>query len=271
MIISAGTLDTPKLLLLSGIGPSTKCEGHGIPLCHELSGVGKNLHDHLFLELVTTRKSGSHHRSSYLPSSPEAFEEARKQWMRDQTGPLSDFYLPQMISYLKCDVVLQSKEFKELDEFVQEALLAETVPNYEIYSVSRSFGLYIVKPSLCTHAARILLRPTFNFRSLLNQLIPQPQHTGTPTISAPEQYLAVAVAFMGFQGTGEVKLRSANPEDPPLIDPKFLSHPYDRRVAIEAVRDALQFLDMPYLAKDQIRLATGPKGRSDEEILVRVS
>ena len=73
---------------------------------------------------------------------------------------------------------------------------------------------------------------------------------------------------MGFQGTGEINLRSGNPDHPPLIDPKFLSHPYDRRVAIEAVRDALEFLDMPYLAKDQIRLATGPEGRSDEEILV---
>lgn len=76
---------------------------------------------------------------------------------------------------------------------------------------------------------------------------------------------------MGFQGTGEVNLRSANPEDPPLIDPKFLSHPYDRRVSIEAVRAALEFLDMPYLAKDQIRLATGPEGRSDEEIFVGLS
>lgn len=139
VILSAGSLDTPKLLLLSGIGPSTKCKDHGISHCHELSGVGKNLHDHLFLELVTTRKSGSHHRTSYLPSSPEAFEEARKQWMKDQTGPLSDFYLPQMISYLKSDRVLRSKEFIDLDKAVQEALLADTVPNYEIYSVSGFF------------------------------------------------------------------------------------------------------------------------------------
>ena len=73
---------------------------------------------------------------------------------------------------------------------------------------------------------------------------------------------------MSPQGTGDVDLRSANPADPPLIDPKFLSHPYDRRVAIESVRDALKFLDMPYLAKDQAGLATGPSGKGDEEILV---
>lgn len=177
VIISAGTLDTPKLLLLSGIGPSTKYEGHGIPLCHELSGVGKNLHDHLFLELVTTRKSGSHHRSSYLPSNPEAFEEARKQWMKYQTGPLSDFYLPQMISYLKSHAVLQSKEFKDLDKVVQEALLAETVPNYEIYSVSSFFApihMFHYTTSILqsfTNISFVIILPiALNFH---HQLIPQ--------------------------------------------------------------------------------------------------
>lgn len=74
---------------------------------------------------------------------------------------------------------------------------------------------------------------------------------------------------MSGQSLGSVKLRSADPKDPPLIDPNFLSHPYDLRVAIESVREALELLDLPDLAKDRVRLATGPTGRSDEEILVR--
>ena len=73
---------------------------------------------------------------------------------------------------------------------------------------------------------------------------------------------------MGSQVAGEVKLHSGNPNDPPLVDPKFLSHPFDRRVAIESVRETLEFLSLPGLAKDQVCLAKGPSGRSDEEILV---
>lgn len=73
---------------------------------------------------------------------------------------------------------------------------------------------------------------------------------------------------MGGQAAGEVKLRSGDPKDPPLVDPKFLSQPFDRCVAIESMREALEFLDLPGLAEDQIRLATGPTGRSDKEILV---
>ena len=73
---------------------------------------------------------------------------------------------------------------------------------------------------------------------------------------------------MGSQAAGEVKLRSGDPKDPPLLDPKFLSHPYDRRVAIESVREVLDIMELPGLVKDRIRLAIGPSGRSDEEILV---
>ncbi|KAL8739877.1 MAG: hypothetical protein Q9190_007362, partial [Brigantiaea leucoxantha] len=85
-------------------------------------------------------------------------------------------------------------------------------------------------------------------------------------IEAPETYIGFLVAFMNAQSTGEITLRSADPKDPPLIDPKFLSHALDKRVAIESMREVLEFTDAPYLAEHQDQLV-GPKGRSDEEIL----
>ena len=135
VILSAGALDSPKLLLLSGIGPKEELGKYDIPIIHDLPGVGKNLHDHLWLELVTTQKAGSRHRTSYI-TSPEAIQEARTQWAKDKTGPLSDFYLPQAISYLKSDRVRNSREFEELDSAIQEHLQADTKPNYEMISVS---------------------------------------------------------------------------------------------------------------------------------------
>ena len=44
--LSAGTLQSPAILLRSGIGPKEKLEAHGIGLRHELAGVGENLIDH---------------------------------------------------------------------------------------------------------------------------------------------------------------------------------------------------------------------------------
>ncbi len=47
VILSAGTLQTPQLLLLSGIGPAAELKAAGIGPVHDLPGVGRNLHDHL--------------------------------------------------------------------------------------------------------------------------------------------------------------------------------------------------------------------------------
>jgi choline dehydrogenase len=47
VIVSAGAIDSPRLLLLSGIGPRAELTALGIPLVHNLPGVGRNLQDHV--------------------------------------------------------------------------------------------------------------------------------------------------------------------------------------------------------------------------------
>jgi choline dehydrogenase-like flavoprotein len=47
VILCGGAFGSPQLLLLSGIGPAVELAAHGIPLVHELPGVGRNLQDHL--------------------------------------------------------------------------------------------------------------------------------------------------------------------------------------------------------------------------------
>ncbi len=45
-MICAGAIDTPRLLLLSGIGPAGQLRSHGIEVVCDLPGVGENLTDH---------------------------------------------------------------------------------------------------------------------------------------------------------------------------------------------------------------------------------
>ena len=52
VILSGGTLESPKILMLSGIGARDELEAHGIVVLHELPGVGKNLHDHTLLPVI---------------------------------------------------------------------------------------------------------------------------------------------------------------------------------------------------------------------------
>ena len=47
IILSGGAINSPHLLMLSGIGPSQQLKQFNIPVIHELLGVGQNLQDHL--------------------------------------------------------------------------------------------------------------------------------------------------------------------------------------------------------------------------------
>jgi choline dehydrogenase len=46
VVVSAGAVDSPRLLLLSGVGPAAELEAAGVKVVHDLPGVGRNLHDH---------------------------------------------------------------------------------------------------------------------------------------------------------------------------------------------------------------------------------
>ncbi len=52
VILSAGAVNSPQLLQLSGIGPAALLRQHGIDVVHDLPGVGANLQDHLQIRTV---------------------------------------------------------------------------------------------------------------------------------------------------------------------------------------------------------------------------
>lgn len=52
VIVTAGAIGSPKLLLLSGIGAAGHLAETGVPVVHELPGVGRNLHDHMDVDVV---------------------------------------------------------------------------------------------------------------------------------------------------------------------------------------------------------------------------
>ena len=57
VILSSGVIDSPQLLMLSGIGPADHLRSHGIAVVADLPGVGQNLQDHLKLSIRWTGKT----------------------------------------------------------------------------------------------------------------------------------------------------------------------------------------------------------------------
>ena len=52
VILAAGAIGSPQILMLSGIGPAEHLKSHGIEVVADLQGVGKNLQDHLQVRVV---------------------------------------------------------------------------------------------------------------------------------------------------------------------------------------------------------------------------
>ncbi len=59
VIVTAGSIKTPQLLMLSGIGPGAQLAEHGISVLMDRPGIGANLQDHLQM-LLTYRLEGTH-------------------------------------------------------------------------------------------------------------------------------------------------------------------------------------------------------------------
>ena len=83
VIIAASAINSPKLLMLSGIGPAVHLAEHGIPVVADRAGVGQNLQDHLELYIQMAAK-GRHSLYKYWSMMGKGFVGAR--WLFTKTG-----------------------------------------------------------------------------------------------------------------------------------------------------------------------------------------
>jgi choline dehydrogenase-like flavoprotein len=84
VVLSAGTFQSPQLLLLSGIGPAAEIKRHGIAVVHDLPGVGRNLQDHLDFTLLYRARSP--HLFGFTPGGLAKLPAAIRSWRRERRG-----------------------------------------------------------------------------------------------------------------------------------------------------------------------------------------
>ncbi|KAF3017285.1 hypothetical protein E8E15_004547 [Penicillium rubens] len=229
VILSAGSLDTPKILMHSGIGPAADLEKFNIPVVNDLPAIGQGLRDHYFVPLILARKPETNDRNSFF-QDPAAMEAAMKQWEDDNTGLWTRYGCQVGSGWFKSDRITSSPEFKALPASVQEFMNRETIPHYE----------------MVTHL---------------------PIHYMLPDMFKDYSYVGLAAFLMNEQSRGEVRLQSSDPEVPLLFNPRFLEDPFDRRACIEIYRHLLEVSSQECFAKDTIATLIGPASDSDEDIL----
>lgn len=82
IVVSAGAVDSPRPLLLSGVGPADELNAAGVVAVHDLPGVGRNLHDHPLYGVV-------YEASQLIPAGRTNLAETSVLWRSDESlaGP----------------------------------------------------------------------------------------------------------------------------------------------------------------------------------------
>ncbi|MEH6499739.1 MAG: GMC family oxidoreductase N-terminal domain-containing protein [Pseudoalteromonas distincta] len=192
VILCAGAIGSPALLQRSGIGPRELLESHGVPVRHELPGVGENLQDHLQLRLIY-KVSGV---ETLNQMASTLLGKARMAWRYalDRSGPLA-MAPSQLGAFAKSDPGQASANLQ-----------------YHVQPLSlERFG--------------------------------EPLHA-FPAFTA-------SVCNLRPKSRGRVQIASADPQQPPLIQPNYLSHPEDLAVAADAIRLTRRIAASPALAQYQ--------------------
>jgi len=100
ILLSAGSINSPKILQLSGIGDSNELKKHGIDIVHDLPGVGRNLQDHLevYIQHKSKRKETLYDLSTnYFTQGIEGLK-----WFLLKKGKLSHSHL-ELGGFVKTD------------------------------------------------------------------------------------------------------------------------------------------------------------------------
>ncbi|MEU3980885.1 GMC family oxidoreductase N-terminal domain-containing protein [Streptomyces sp. NPDC026672] len=207
VVLSSGAINTPRLLMLSGIGAADELGPLGIRPVHDLPGVGKNLMDHLNTNVHSLLKEPIGYDG--LDRFPRLLAPGLE-WIFLRTGPAA--------------------------------------------SVIVEGGGFFTSPGADRPDMQIHIAPATVVRGGQTRL--------------EGHGFTVNSTFLRPESVGSVGLASADPTAEPLIDPRYLSAPRDREMAVRQVRTIREVLARPEIAHfiKEERLP-GSQLRTDEEIM----
>ncbi|TFK33226.1 hypothetical protein BDQ12DRAFT_691444 [Crucibulum laeve] len=199
VIVSAGAIHSPQILMLSGIGPAEELKKVGIPVIHDLPGVGSHLVDHPVLDMYFKDA----HNNSPKHVKPRSLWEVVKvlgsavEYLFTQKGALATNF-GESAAFCRTDdpLVFPPQEFSE--KFPDSTSAADS-PDMEIFTTPIAYkehGVYMF-----------------------------PMHT-----------FAIHACLLRPMSNGTLRLKSSDPWEYPALDPKYLSVPADVQKLVRAMR-----------------------------------
>ena len=213
IILTAGSFNSPKLLMLSGIGNEQELKKHSIEKVFISEGVGQNLQDHHEVSVISKTKPGYGYfgQDKGLKMLKNIF-----QYLLFKEGPAAT------IGCDGCTFLNPDKTIKDYSE--EPSIKLYCVPKVQLDKNVKDIG---------------------QFEGItLNSVLMRPK------------------------SRGEIKLKSSDPHDMPLLNPNYLNHEDDKRLQISAFKYSREILNTKPLNDIVINeVFPGEKVKTDEDIL----
>ncbi|XP_043257481.1 glucose dehydrogenase [FAD, quinone] [Colletes gigas] len=203
VILSAGAINTPQLMMLSGIGPRQHLEELGIPVIHDSPGVGQNLQDHIAVGglafLIDYEISVVMNRLVNINSA--------LRYAVTEDGPLTSNVGLEAVGFISTKYANQSDDWPDIEFMLTSS------------STNSDGGTHVKNAHGLTDEFYNEVFGKINNRDVFGVF---------PMMLRPKS-------------RGFIKLRSKNPLDYPLMYHNYLTHPDDVGVLREGVKAAIAF------------------------------
>ncbi|ODM15591.1 hypothetical protein SI65_08825 [Aspergillus cristatus] len=226
VILSAGSLNSPQILELSGIGQADLLQKQNIPVVVDRPGVGENLQDHSLVALSFQVADGQ--ISGDVLRDPNVAQALLKLYEDTHSGPMSG--MPVSTAYLPSVDSNGALSAEAVQELVQSHLGHSAPP-----ALQQQYDL--LQKKLLDEKT-----PDVQYMFLPIQVHMKPGATTMTQALAkdlPENYISILALNNNPFSRGSVHIRSSRIEDKPIYDPKLLSHPLD----LELVARQSQYID----------------------------
>ncbi|KAL4876597.1 glucose-methanol-choline oxidoreductase-like protein [Aspergillus karnatakaensis] len=230
VIVAAGAYNSPKILELSGIGSATLLNNLGIPVIVDNPNVGENLQDHALAGLSYEVQDFINTKDDLMRQVPEVLGAAMQDFQTKQFGPFT-------VGGNYSSALLPLPDFSHPETGAQELDKVLSLTFHD--SSSDPFANDL------SNFVRCLLRNPHEATGGYFTYPAQSDFTGSGvdtekiTSKFPENYITICVSLMHPLSRGTCHIASANPADPPRINPRYLSHPAD----LDILARHTQFID----------------------------
>lgn len=209
VILSAGTIGSAQLLMLSGVGPADYLSRLGIQSVADLP-VGENLQDHIYASLVFTL-SAKESSQSTGNSNTTRLHKIVNRWMKLPA------YNESPLGFVSTSA---NKTQGDNDD---------DWPDVQI----------LMRPGNPSSTSFELIKRIQNLSDSFFRRVFGPYNR--------DNTMTLVVALMRPKSRGVVKLRSINPYEPLIIDPRYLTHPADLKTLVAGMKMAIKLSEMPAL------------------------